>query len=186
MPIELEFKHYMTEARRRYEYSSTQANLPSKLAEKIIRWGKNNIPHEDIFRDPADASFGRETEMHVTLLYGLLDSSPDEFREFFADHPPFEVSLGKISVFDTNPQFDVVKIEAKGDGLIKMNRLLRSNFRYHAKFPTYRPHVTIAYTRKGKGSEYAGDDAFDGQTFDVKEIVFSSRNGSKFVLPLSE
>jgi 2'-5' RNA ligase len=168
----------------RHEYSSTQVNLPKDFAAKIIRWGKEHVPQEDVFRDPNDPSFGRETEIHVTVLYGLIDSSPDEVREFVAGQEQFDVTLGKVNVFDTHGQFDVVKIDAQGEGLFKLNKLLKSNFRYSSNFPTYRPHVTIAYTRKGKGGAHSGDDSFVGEKFHVEEIVFSSRNGSKHLLPL--
>ena len=37
----------------------------------------------------------------------------------------------------------------------------------------FKPHVTVAYVRKGKGSEYAGDEAFVGEKFTVEELIYA-------------
>lgn len=181
----LQFRRYIAEMRKtNYEFSSTQANLPKQLADRIIKWGKSNIPNKDIFRDPADPSFGRETEMHVTILYGLHDSHPDEIEEFIEFQEPFEVELGVVSLFTSHDKFDVVKLEASGSGLFKLNKLLRNNFNYTNKFPEYKPHVTIAYIKKDLGNELVKDDTFKGQSFLVDKVKFSSKNGSSRMMPL--
>jgi 2'-5' RNA ligase len=176
----LRFKHYLAEVKRlKYEYSSTQINLPEELSKRIIKWGKKSIPNEDVFRDPSDPSFGREDEIHVTVLYGLHDTQPDEIREFLAKEAPIEVRLGDVTIFKSNDKFDVVKVDVFGPDLHRLNRSLRSNFRYTTNFPMYKPHVTIAYVRKGRADQFSGADVFKGEGFVANEIQFSSRNGDK-------
>lgn len=181
----LQFRRYIAEMRKSsYEFSSTQANLPKQLASRIIKWGRTHIPNSDIFRDPSDPSFGRESEMHVTILYGLHDSQPTEIAEFLESQEPFEVRLGDVTLFENHDKFDVVKLDASGTGLFKLNRLLRSNFHYTNRFPEYKPHVTIAYVRKDTSGSLAKDDTFKGEKFLVEEIKFSSKNGSAHTIPL--
>ncbi len=54
-----------------YDYASTQVNLPGDIAKRIMDWGKENIPDEEVF-DEEDK--GREDNPHITVLYGIVDN----------------------------------------------------------------------------------------------------------------
>lgn len=168
-----------------YEFSSTHAELPKQLSDKIIAWGRDVIPESDVFRDPEDPSFGRENDIHVTLLYGIHDTNPDGLKELLSKQDPFVVRLGNVTTFTNNDKFDVIKIDAQGDGLFRLNQLFKANLEHTSKFPNYRPHITIAYVRKGKGPK-SGSGYFKGEKFIVDEIVFSSSSGKKYRLPLND
>jgi len=166
------------------DYSSVQFNLPDKIAKDIIQWGKDNIPDEDLFKDPDDPTFGRELEIHTTVLYGIHNESPQQTQELTKKQPEFEIELGKVNLFTNNDKFDVVKIEVISGELRKLNQKLRDNVKYTATHPGYKPHVTIAYTKKETAWKHTGEKDFTGEKMTADEIIFSSKNGTKTTIPL--
>lgn len=167
----------------KYSFSSVQVNLPKSLADEIIAWGKRTIPDNEIFKDPTDPGFGREDEMHVTVLYGLHSDSSEETRRIVSKQQPFTVELGNVGIF-SNDKFDVIKVNVQSPELHKLNKRLTDQVTYTNKFKEYRPHVTIAYVKKGKGWKYNGIDDFDGKLFEADHVYFSSRSGKKTKISL--
>ena len=103
-----------------YSYSCLMANLPSEIAQKVIDFGKQ-IPDEEIYTNPNDDSFGRENDIHTTVFYGLTDENSGELRQFLKDFSPFDIKLGKVSVFDNKEEYDVLKIDVESDYLKKLH-----------------------------------------------------------------
>lgn len=168
----------------RYDYSSVHVDVPSPLANEIVSWGRLHVTDDDIYVSQKDPTFGREDEIHITILYGLHTEHPDQVRDLLQKQGPVKVRLGKIGVF-TNPfKFDVVMIEAVSDDLRRLNAALTENMRHTNKYGGYHPHVTIAYVKKGKGWQFNKWNVFEGREFACDYAVFSSKNGSKekFVL----
>jgi 2'-5' RNA ligase len=164
---------------KKYEFSSTQINLPSSLAREIMAWGSRHIPDDIVFRDPENPGFGREHEMHVTVLYGLHTETPGVVKTAVSTFPSFDVELAATSLFTSNESFDVVKLGVRSPELHRLNKIVASNCAHTNKFPTFQPHVTIAYIKKGKGWKLSGDKTFDGKLFHAEEIMFSPRNNTK-------
>ncbi len=167
-----------------YNYSSTQIYLDD-LADKIIDWGQKHIPNKDIYTNPEDPSFGRENEIHLTLLYGIHADNPKQVKELLKEQKPFTCTLGKISLFKTNPKFDVVKIDVKGREIHKLHKLLSNNLEVTNSYPVYVPHITIAYVKPNKANHLIGNRTFEGKKFNVTEIIFSSKNGKKITLSIN-
>jgi len=170
----------------KYSYSSVQINLPESLSKRIISWGKRAIPDREIFKDVKNPSFGRENEIHVTVLYGIHGDNSSGSRKIVKDFAPFKATLGAIDVFDTNPQFDVVMVKVNCPKLHELNKKFTANLSYTNKYPIYKPHVTIAYVKKGEGKKYKNKKEFEGETFDVNSIKFSSRKGYKETIRFNE
>src|SRR5574343_1207082 len=98
----------------KYDYSSVHVDVPSPISDDIIRWGKQNIADDDIFCSQRDPTFGRENEIHITILYGLHAEYSDEIRSLLQNKGPVKIKLDKIGIF-TNPyNFDVIMIEVIG------------------------------------------------------------------------
>lgn len=163
----------------RYDYSSCHIDVPSPLAEEIIEWGRTNVSDDDIYVTQKDPTFGREDEIHVTILYGLHTDDAELVREILKDQGPVKVTLGKVDVF-TNPyKFDVVMIDVYSEDLSRLNSLLQKKLKFTNKYPVYNPHVTISYVKKGKGWKHAQTAIWDGRAFVCDYAVFSSKNGTK-------
>lgn len=169
--------------RKVYDYSSTQVNLPRPLASQVIEWGRKHIPDADLYTESTDTSLGREDEPHVTVLYGFYETNARKVKLVLEHEKPFDVTLGKVSIFQ-NDLFDVIKIDVFCPRLHKLNELLKDHFEHKNVFPVYCPHVTIAYVKKGRGKKLEGDQHFDGEEFNAKQILFSNKNGHKCLLSL--
>jgi len=162
-----------------YDRSSTQYDFPELIADKVLRWSKKNVP------DIALGEDGREDEIHVTILYGLFTTNPSEVEDIIKKYniEPFEIRLSLITAFLNGDQ-DVLKIDVESSGLHNLHKLLQENIKNDNKYPEYRPHVTIAYLKKGESENYIGRDDFQGISCKVNNIVFSSRTGDKIDIPL--
>ncbi len=168
--------------REGYDYSCVMADAPDEVAKIVRTWGEMNISDDVLFIDEKDSTKGRETESHVTVKYGLVDSNPsEELLRIIQETPPFEITLGKVSLFK-NDKFDVVKIGVDGKGLRALNARI-SKLPNEDKHPNYTPHMTIAYVQKGSCDDLEGKEVFTDDvshrdddeplTFTVKSVVFA-------------
>lgn len=178
-----------------HSYSCVMINLPEDLANQIMAWGKLQVKDEDVVVDEKGGK-GRENEPHVTLKYGLLDSEPtDALLQVFEHTAPFDVKLGRCSLFK-NPENDVVKLDVVSPGLHALNSNVCAVVAYEDEYTIYSPHVTIAYVNPTTCDRLEGASPWDNPVkmgvtdqegvFTVREVVFSSTDGSKTVYKLGQ
>ena len=167
-----------------HKFSCTMVIVPKEIGNKIIQWGKTNIPDSEIHTDP-DGGKGRETESHITLLYGIHSDEPSGTIKALKGESLPKITLGKTSIFSNAPGFDVVKVSVISPELNKLNALLRNKVEFTNKYE-YIPHLTIAYVKKGKGEQYANDSTFAGIKFIPEKIIFGGSNGKKADIKLGE
>lgn len=165
-----------------YSYSNTQVDLPADLARRVREWGRKHIPDSDLHVDGEE--YGREDEIHVTVKYGLHTAKPGPVQQLLHDAQPFKISLGKVSRFTKDDDYDVMKIAVEGEGLRQLHTLLTSSLSNTDKHPRYQPHITIAYVRKGCCAELVGQEPFAEEMIEVNQIVFSSKSGGKTTIKL--
>lgn len=198
--FELRFriKHQVSEAQLlEHKYSSTQINLPENLEKKIMEWSQKNIQLEDLFVEKDSDDKGRETNLHVTVKYGLEAETPSEALVSIAKETlPFKVALGTISLFEQEDH-DVVKLDVTSPGLRALNAKVSAACPNGDTYPDYKPHMTLAYVKKGCGDRLVGHSPFESEVkmgtstihkeglFDAVELIFSSSDESKgwIVLP---
>jgi 2'-5' RNA ligase len=121
-------------------------------------WGniQDLIDEEDIYTEDGDQTFGRETEPHVTILYGLHASIPDsDIKELIDNIKPSKLVLKEISIFE-NDKFDVVKFDVTGVSKGRVSKLNKkfTELPHTTDYPDYHPHTTIAYVKSGMGKKY--------------------------------
>jgi 2'-5' RNA ligase len=174
------FKQFLVESRKtNYEYSSLLFEVPEKLTDNIISWGFDHVPAESLFYDPKDPSFGREDDVHVTLIYGLHTNDSDEVSELFAKEKSFNCKLGEMDVFTTNNKFDVLIIKVDCRNLHRLNNKMISKLETTISHPIYVPHVTICYLKKGEGEKFKGNKSFNNEEFSLDHVIFSPKTGNK-------
>lgn len=150
------------------------ANCDVKNWSKVLK----TIDENDIYEKPG---FGKESDPHVTILYGFHDNvKPSEVLDSIRNKfkKPIEMELTKISVFEL-PEYDVVKYDVKSDILHDLNKIVKK-FPHTNKFE-YHPHMTLAYVKKGRGKKYIQDLE---KPIKVKseEIVYSTVDKKKSYL----
>lgn len=168
-----------------HEFSSTQVDLPAAEKKIILAFGKQFIP-DDALADSIDWA-PREDKPHITVKFGLHTDNADDVKELLADIAPFEVTLGKTSIFPGNAEndYDVVKLDVESPALHAINKLISDNLDVTDTHPKYVPHLTLAYVKKGRGAEFVGDATFEGQTIAFDKITFSDKNRNKTTIKLT-
>jgi 2'-5' RNA ligase len=149
------------------------------LAQNILEWSDHHVPDSMLYTNPDDPTFGREEEPHITVLYGLHSSDHRPVEKVLHNERTGEVVLGRMSLFTSNDKFDVLKIEVESEMLHKLHKTLSNNLPATDAYPSYIPHVTIAYVKKGKADKFVGEEVFKGETFSPAELIFSSKTGTR-------
>jgi 2'-5' RNA ligase len=161
-----------------HKFACALCPLPDDAARRVLALGRM-IADEDL------ADEGRESEPHVTALYGLHDDDPQAVADVLAKFGPLDVTLGRVSVFPASDAggADVVKLDVKGDDLHRLHDALKG-LPHTLTHPDYQPHVTLAYVKPGRGARYAGNDALAGLRVRLGDVEFSDRCGRATTLPL--
>ena len=160
-----------------HSYSSLQVQVTGRPAE-IARKMADSIPDKDLGPE------GRETEPHITCRWGLHFMTPSaRLRETLRSFGPITATLGKTSLF-SNPDADVLKVDVESPDLHRLYKLIGRVVPVHTTHPTYKPHLTIAYLKPGKGKKYAGDASFVGQKMTFNAVTFSGKKGTREGIPL--
>lgn len=166
-----------------HEYSSTQVELPAAQAEAIRQLGAA-IPEAEIYTDPEDPSLGREDQPHVTVKFGLHTEDVEEVRPLVEGTGPITAKLGKVSIFESE-KYDVVKIDIDSPQLHALNKKIAEGTKVTDTHPTYKPHATIAYVKKGEGQKYVGNTALEGAEITLDSVTFSAKDGTKTAISLA-
>ncbi len=162
----------------KYDYSSTQVNLPPEVAGRVFRFAEA-IPDEDLAPD------GRESQPHITIQYGIDTGDVSAVEKALANEPPVTVTFGKTSLFE-NEDADVVKVDVDSPDLRRLRKKVAEVVNTPGDtHPSYIPHVTIAYVKPGKGKAYADNAALEGQSVTVDRVIFSSKDGGQVEIPLT-
>lgn len=161
------------------------AMVEKETCQKLLAFN-HKIISDDIVYHKIDADgkdeFGREKECHVTIRYGFVeDLNEIEVRELLDGQKKFDVEIVGLSIFDSNPEFDVVKLDVKSEVLERLNQI-SGMYPNKSDFPVYHPHLTLAYVKKG--------------TFNIKKelnisvtinnVCYSPIAGSKSYFELNE
>jgi 2'-5' RNA ligase len=164
-----------------YDYASTQVNLTPDIAQKIMDWGNENIPDDEISNH--DENAGRDDEPHITVLYGIVDQDPQQVVDLLKGKGKAQAKLGKVSLFE-NDDFDVVKVSVESADLGKFQKIMWDGVEHESDYPEYDPHVTIAYVKAGSGSKYEGSADFEGTELTFDTVIFSASDGEKTSISL--
>lgn len=146
------------------------AGVGNEHAQKLLNFNKNIIQEDLIYKEGED--YGREVEPHVTIKYGLTESyNPFQIEQIVKNIKPFPIYLGKMDIFE-NDKFDVIKFNIDGRELRKLNELF-SRFPNEDQYPVYRPHMTLAYVKKGYGKKYKNRSVGKISRLMVEKIIYS-------------
>lgn len=163
---------------KKYDYGCVMIDFD------ISNWNEllESIDKDDIY-EVKDKNYGIQDRPHLTLLYGLHKDVSDRdilncFKGFEIDD--FKIKIKGISVFE-NKEFDVVKLGVeKNEKLIEINRRL-SELPNSDNYPEYKPHLTIAYLKKGRGEKYENPD-YNYQIKNIKKIVYSRPDNTELLI----
>ena len=178
---------YMTQR----ETSIIKVQLPDGLSRQIQGWGEQHLTTEMLYKGkPGDSDqYGLAGfDTHITVKWGIHTNDPTVALAAMNQTgvAPFDITLGKISIFDTSPDYDVVKIDVAGDGLAQLHEAIPKYLECEPDtYPTYQPHITIGYVSKGNSEQFVGLGDFEGNTVHVDRVMFTAGSGRDTMIPLS-
>ncbi len=162
-------EQFLTEA----SLGCLMAVLPTADAAPVAEWAHEKIAPTDLVGD------GYENSPHVTLAYGFeAGVSAVEMQQAVSSwgRSNLRFTLGPIARFDTSPEHDVLYASVKFDSdLRQLHDHLVHVFgkRLQESFPDYRPHMCLAYVRKGACRSLNGHSKWDDATYSLDSLVFS-------------
>lgn len=166
----------------KYKFCSTQINLNGTAATRVLMAA-------DMLPDNVLGVEGREDQPHLTVQYGIQTPDVNAIRQAVSRVSPFEIVLGKTETFPAtehssgdSPLF--VSVKAGTDKLVALRNAIRAVVPVRDSFPTYVPHVCVAYVRTDAAQQYVGKEWLDGTVVVVNEIVFSNTEGEHVSIPL--
>lgn len=144
-----------------------------------------SIDEDDIYIEEGK-NYGLQPRPHLTLLYGLLPEVTDEqilecFKGFTEDD--FKVKINGVSVFDTNNNFDVVKLGVELTSQLKEINKRLSELPNSNQYPEYIPHITLSYVKKGKGKKYVNPE-YKYEIKGIDKIVYSRPDNTELNIQL--
>ena len=153
-----------------YDNSTVQILYNSEDTEAIIDFTKL-VEDEDLAKD------GRETDPHITVLYGIHERIPYDL-DLTQTPLPQKVEWEGLSKFEAAAH-DVLIIKIKKDSKLQglfdlLNKVYSDNSN---SFPDFVPHTTIAYVKKGMADKYIKEygDTFTGPcNISIIQFAFNS------------
>jgi len=163
-----------------YEYGCLMLYVDVKNWHGISQ----SINHEDLYK-PEETRYGIETDPHITILYGIHKDVDDySVKELFKNlgKSNFDIKINGIDCF-FNKDYDVLKFNIDSKKLHELNRLAKSLPNTN-EYPEYKPHMTIAYLKKGTGQKYINEN-FNIGIDNIIKIVYSKPSGESINIPLN-
>lgn len=171
------------EKKAKYEKACTMVYLNiNKTKWKEIQ---DVIKDEDLYvgTEKDGDMYGREIEQHVTVLYGTdLDVEDWYVEELISKFTKPDIKFKSISMFETKNGYDVVKFDIESEKLTKYNKMLKT-LPYTSDFPGYKPHVTVAYVKKGLAKKYVKlleHYKITDKDFKLSDFVYSKQGHKKY------
>ena len=166
------------------EVHTVMVNVPA--TEKLMSYIAK-VPDEDVYH-LGDPEFGKTKRPHITVLYGIDPEEGEKTKQILAKVPKnLSATLGKVSLFHPpGKDFDVLKIDVTSPTLSKVNALLRKSVKYTNSYNEFKPHVTIAYLKKGMGDKYVGDTTFEGTQLTFQTFLYSDEERKHEHLPMKD
>ena len=164
-----------------YSYGCVMVDVPVGNWDEITSW----IDPEDLYEVEGE-NFGIQERPHITILYGLHEEvTPDMVKSVFDQFDgDINIEVDGIDIFE-NEKFDVVKFNVNTDGSLNELNSKLSEFPNSNEYPDYKPHITIAYVKKGMGKKYVKPD-YKYDVKNVDEITYSMSNGEEVKFNINE
>lgn len=146
----------------------------------ISNWDSltSEIDPNDVYH-PEDPAKGVETNPHVTILYGLNKGvTVEQVKSVFDNfHGDIKVEINGVGIFE-NEEFDVVKLNVIPSESLRTLHDELKKFPNSDQYPEYKPHITIAFVKKGMGKKYANPN-YKYTIKKIGKVKYSTPEGEK-------
>lgn len=175
---------FLLEKKSNYKFGCVMLNVSFPEINEI----QSRIKKEDLYEEKDNDKFGLEKENHITLLYGLHKEVESKEVKSIIDSFTFpaNIVLNKISLFDIDERYDVLKFDVGKSFVSKVNKKL-CELPFTNEYPDYQPHMTIAYLKKGMGKVYVAKmKGIKNIDCKVEDVLFKTSSGEKSTIKIKE
>lgn len=166
---------------RSHEFGVLMLPVTPAVDAILNYWMRRNIPTASLHFD--DNKDGFESELHCTLKYGLPTTTPENVSEILDGCGPVTLLFGKVAKFEKDG-FDCIHVEVDGNYLRQLNTLVSDSIQCTDTFKEYRPHVTLAWVKKGSCDHLLGNDFFSMLSDTIDEVLFVNTDGEEYFISL--
>jgi len=159
-----------------YDFGYVGVVCSPELVAKIKDWVSANLIPDQILK--------AEDEPHITIKYGIHTKEPKEVAKIVQLKSRLTASFGSTSVFE-NDEEDILLVEVLSPDFTELNQLLTEHLKVTTTHPHYKPHLTLAYMKKGAAAPHVGSPFLQGQIVGWNAVVFSDAGGTKTEIKLS-
>ncbi len=148
----------------------------------VSNWNEiTSIINKDDLYEVEGENYGISKNPHLTLLYGIKPNiTKEQIEEVLTktiDGSKIIIEIENIDTFE-NDNFDVVKFNIKKTEQLQRIFDALSELPNENTYPDYKPHMTIAYVKKGLGEKYKKKYSHKVSS---NEICYSMANGEKIL-----
>lgn len=183
MNIKERFRNLLLEREQEYDYGCVMLYL--KIDENYWNDLTSIIDKKDVYNGTKeDPGYGIEDEPHITILYGIHhdEITTDELKTKINQIKNINLTINKVSSFDNNDDYSVIKFDIESDDLVKYNKMFKK-LPHTSTFPNYHPHMTIAYVKPDNVKDYIKEInqyIKDNEVeYEIDSIVYSPPKGEK-------
>jgi 2'-5' RNA ligase len=172
-------KSYKLFEEKNYEFGCVMIDVPVKNWNEITSF----IDTDDIYTVSDNDTYGIQVRPHLTLLYGThKEVTSEQVESLLKNVKPFSIEIDGVDIFE-NKDYDVVKFNIKKSDILQsifdsLSTLPNSN-----SFKDYKPHITIAYVKKGTGKKYIKPD-YKWKVDNINEVTYSMVDGNEYKFSL--
>ena len=163
---------------RHNECGCLMAYVDPTYGPRIASTGQRLVPPQHLYTDPEDPTYGYDNEPHVTIKYGFRpDLDRMDVARILKGVAPFLVKLIALNQFQ-NEKYDVVKFEVEKHPVLMELRKRCNGYPNTDSYPDYKPHMTLAYVKKGT-FPYSRDGL--NIAVPITRFKYSGPNGKYFI-----
>lgn len=171
-----------------HSYGCVMAELDSSAQKAVRQISEELVSDEELYTQPDDPYLGRGDVPHVTLLYGIRENEAHEaVKQVLATQKLTSIKVNGLSLFEPE-DYDVVKLDVVLDEELQAMRLaLEEAFPdFKNTHGEYKPHVTVAYVKKGLGREIIerAKPIQDNIALAIKRFTYSKQDDTKIIYDL--
>ncbi len=166
------------------EFSCLMLKVTPATSAILSYWARKYIKQGDLYIDEDKDGYEDSEELHTTIKFGIHTENPEDLFSIIEGYGPITIKFGLVTKFDTNPNFDVIKIDVESPVLRELNTEISDNIECTDTFPDYHPHITLAYVKKGACNNLVGNDFFNLLSDESEELWFSSKSGEDYLITL--
>jgi len=180
------------EVNPKYDHGAVQTSDVSETVTDAIKDIQGRIDKDKLYSgedEPGWVENGIQKLFHITVLFGVNDDVKDEVKKVFDKYRPVHIETTEIKYFSSDPNYDVAIVRCKSEELTKIHDELRDTLENKETYPNYKPHVTIAYLKKGERLD--DSEQITNISWEVDSLDLSTSDGklekiSALAIPIRE